>query len=159
MKKMKKAILVSVLFLILGAVAPCGNVFADTGSDSSDVKTTTTFKVPNNFTSSYSVNSINESKAYASSGGGVSFGGIGFGGIGFGGGTSTAIGAGAVGTGAAIHYMRGKKKRSKKVRPKRRHPHKSAEHTKNRSRKNHDKHTGHRSGPSDKKKRQNGRYR
>ena len=96
-------------------MAPCGNVFADTGSDSSDVKTTTTFKVPNNFTSSYSVNSINESKAYAPSGGGVSFGGIGFGGIGFGGGTSTAIGAGAVGTGAAIHYMRGKRREVKKL--------------------------------------------
>ena len=102
MKKMKKAILVSVLFLILGAVAPCGDVFADTGSNSSDVKTTTTFKVPNNFTSSYSVNSINESKAYAPSGGGVSFGGIGFGGAPSFGGTIGA-GAGGAATGVAEH--------------------------------------------------------
>lgn len=160
MRKIKKVILVSVLFLILGAVAPCGDVFADTVSNSSDVKTTTTFRVPNSVISGYSVNSINESKAYAPSGGGVSFGGVGFGGIGFGGGTSTAIGAGAVGTGAAIHYMsRGKKKRSNKVKPKYRHPHKSAEHTKNASPSHKQKHTDPRAGQSDKKKRQHGRYR
>lgn len=139
-------------------MAPCGDVFADTGSNSSDVKTTTTFKVPNNFTSSYSVNSINESKAYAPSGGGVSFGGIGFGGAPSFGGTIGAAAGGAA-TGVAVHYMRGKKKRSKKAKSKYRHPHKSSEHTKNARPSTEHKHTKPRPGKSDKKKRQNGRYR